>query len=205
VTPQQISRLAESGIIVSLGHSEASGEEAKAALAAGARAFTHLYNAMSQMTAREPGMVGTALTDEESYVSLIADGHHVSDAAMKIAFAAKRPDRIMLVTDAMPPAAGGRDQFEIHGRHVALRNGRLELADGTLAGSNLTMDQAVRHCVNHLHVRLPHALRMASLSPATFLGCDDRLGRIAPGYLASLVHLGDDLKAQRTWVEGASA
>ena len=108
----------------------------------------------------------------------------------------------MLVTDAMPTAAGGPSSFELQGRRVTLNGGRLELSDGTLAGSNLTMDEALRHCVLGLDLGLAQALRMASLNPASFLGRDQELGRIAPGYLASLVHLGDDLRAKATWIGG---
>jgi N-acetylglucosamine-6-phosphate deacetylase len=202
VPPEYITRLANAGICVSLGHAEATAREALAALRAGATAFTHVFNAMSQLTGREPGMVGAALADRRSFCGLIADGLHVHDTAMKVVMAAKPKDRIMLVTDAMPPAAGGPDSFELQGRIATRKNGRLELPDGTLAGSNLTMDAAVRYCVNVLGVSLEDALRMASLSPATFLGLDDSLGMIAPDYIASLVHLGDDLTVQRTWVEG---
>ena len=106
------------GVLVSLGHSDASYDEARQALDAGARAFTHLYNAMSQMNGREPGMVGAALSDAESYVGIIADGHHVHDAALRVAFAAKNPARMMLITDAMPTAAGGPSSFELQGRKV---------------------------------------------------------------------------------------
>ena len=202
VAPELIRMLSARGVLVSLGHSDATLAEAEAALAAGARAFTHLYNAMSQMNGREPGMVGAALSDCDSYVGVIADGFHVHDAAMKVALAAKPRDRIMLITDAMPPAAGGPDRFELQGRQVLRRNGRLELEDGTLAGSNLTMDEAVRYCVNYLHVPLPDALRMASRNPATFLLRDHDLGQIAPGFLASLVHVSDDLHVLNTWIEG---
>src|SRR5262249_17146148 len=151
-----------------------------------------LFNAMSQLENRKPGMVGVALADRESYCSIIADGHHVDDIALKVALAAKPRDRIMLVTDAMSSAAGGPGSFDLQGRRGTRADARLELADGTLAGSDLTMDAAVRYCVNRLGVGLEDALRMASLNPATFLGRGHDLGRIAPGYLASLVHLGDD-------------
>jgi N-acetylglucosamine-6-phosphate deacetylase len=208
VKPAMVKALAERGALVSLGHSDASCEEARLALEAGARAFTHLYNAMSQMNGREPGMVGAALSDPESYVGIIADGHPVHDAALRVAFAAKNPARMMLVTDAMPTAAGGPSSFELQGREVRRNNGtRLELPDGTLAGSNLTMDEAVRHCVKGLGLDLAQSLRMASLNPAAFLGRDHELGRIAPGHLASLVHLGDDLLGddwgvKATWIGG---
>lgn len=202
VPPDLIRSLAEKGVLISLGHSEASLAEVTQALVSGARAFTHLFNAMSQMNGREPGMVGAALADPNSFCGLIADGHHVHDAAMKVALAAKPGDRMMLVTDAMPTAAGGPEFFELQGRRVHLENGKLVLDDGTLAGSNLTMDEAVRYCVERLGVSLEDALRMASLNPASFLRRDHDLGRIQPGYLASLVHLSDDLQVLKTWIDG---
>ena len=202
VAPKLIKSLTEKGVLVSLGHSEANLAEVTKALASGARAFTHLFNAMSQMNGREPGMVGAALADHDSYCGLIADGFHVHDAAMKVALAAKPRSRIMLVTDAMPTAAGGPDSFELQCRKIHLKNGKLQLDNNTLAGSNLTMDEAVRYCVERLGVALEDALRMASLNPASFLRRDHELGRIKPGYLASLVHLNDDLHVLETWIGG---
>ena len=202
VAPPMIKSLAEKGVLISLGHSEASLAEVTKALASGARAFTHIFNAMSQMNGREPGMVGAALTDRNSYCGLIADGYHVHDAAMKVALAAKPRDRMMLITDAMPTAAGGPDSFELQGRVVHRENGKLLLDDGTLAGSNLTMDEAVRYAVERLGVTLEDALRMASLNPSSFLRRAHELGRIKPGYLASLVHLDDDLHVHNTWIDG---
>jgi N-acetylglucosamine-6-phosphate deacetylase len=199
---ESIAELARRGVLVSLGHSEASYEEARAAVQAGARAFTHLFNAMSAPIGREPGMVGAALDLADTFIGIIADGHHVHRANLRIAFAAKRRDRCMLVTDAMPPAAGGPDQFDLQGRRVTSTNGCLRLDDGTLAGSVLTMDEAVRYVVNVVGLDLGDALAMASRVPATFLRRDNELGRIAPGHLASLVHLDDDLRVLETWVEG---
>ncbi|MFO1034123.1 MAG: N-acetylglucosamine-6-phosphate deacetylase [Hyphomicrobiales bacterium] len=201
VEARMIRRLAQAGVRVSLGHAEARFAEARAALDAGATAFTHLYNAMSQLTGREPGMVGAALSDEKSFIGIIADGHHVHDVSLWLAFATTPLSRFILVSDAMPPAAGGPDQFLLQGRMVTRVKGRLQLDDGTLAGSNLTMDEAVRHCVGKLGVPLAAALQMASRNPARFLGLDD-LGVIAPGARASLVHLDDDLAVKQTWVDG---
>jgi N-acetylglucosamine-6-phosphate deacetylase len=202
VRPDLVGRLAAGGVLVSLGHAEASYAEARAALDAGATAFTHLYNAMTQLTGREPGMVGAALSDPSSFIGVIADGHHVDDASLRIAFAAKSLDRFMLISDAMSPAAGGPDSFELMGRRVSTVNGRLQLDDGTLAGSRLTMDEAVRYCVERLRVDLAAALRMASTVPAAFLRRGADLGRIAPGCLANLVHLDDQLKVRETWISG---
>ncbi|PZF75698.1 N-acetylglucosamine-6-phosphate deacetylase [Aestuariivirga litoralis] len=202
VRPELVQRLTQAGVLVSLGHSDATYAEARAALDAGARSITHLFNAMSQMTGREPGLAGAALEDAEAYAGIIADGHHVHDAALKAAFAARPAARMMLITDAMPTAAGGPDQFELQGRTVTRHNGRLSLADGTLAGSDLTMEAAVRYCVGHLGMELATVLRMASLNPASFLRCESELGRIAPGHLASMVLLGDDLAVKQTWING---
>lgn len=199
--PEMIRALTAKGVIVSLGHAEATAGEAQQAFVAGARGVTHVFNAMSQLGHRAPGLVGAALANPNCWCGLIADGHHVDPVVLKIALAAKSRDKFMLVTDAMSPAAGGPDRFTLQGREVVARHGRLELADGTLAGANITMDMAVRYCVKTLGIPLADVLRMASLNPARFLGCDGEFGRIAPGYLANLVHLSDDLHVQRTWIE----
>jgi N-acetylglucosamine-6-phosphate deacetylase len=205
VSPEIIGSLTKAGIIVSLGHSEANATEAQAALAAGARGFTHLFNAMSQLQNREPGMVGAALADASSYCSIIADGHHVHPLVLKVTLKMKPSGSLFLVTDAMPPAAGGPPRFALQGREVIARNGRLELKEGTLAGSILTMDEAVRFCVAILGLDLAEALRMAALYPARFLKIDGDLGRIGPGYRANLVHLTDALAVTRTWIDGEAS
>jgi N-acetylglucosamine-6-phosphate deacetylase len=201
VSASEISALARAGIKVSLGHSEANFAETSTALKAGASAFTHLFNAMSQMTAREPGMVGAALADKDSFIGIIADGFHIHDATLKIALSATATDRFMLTSDAMPPAAGGPDSFLLQGRRVTRHEGRLLLEDGTLAGSNLTMDEALRHCVHVLGLPLAKVLQMASRNPAHFLGRGD-LGHLAPGCRANLVFLDDNLQVKRTWIDG---
>ena len=202
VPPETIRRLTQGGIIVSLGHSDATCAEAQLGLAAGATCFTHLYNAMSQLAGREPGMVGAALLRKDSYVGLIADGFHVHDDAMKLAISCKGSERCVLVSDAMPSAAGGPDHFELQGRKVLVKNGKLQLHDGTLAGSNLTMDAAVRYCISALGIKPEQALRMASRTPAECIGRGGELGRILPGYFASLVHLDGEFNVTRTWVSG---
>jgi N-acetylglucosamine-6-phosphate deacetylase len=200
VAPEQIRILRVAGINVCLGHAEATSVQVTAAVQAGATGFTHLYNAMSQLNARDPAMVGTAFCTE-TYAGLIADGFHVHDDLLKLAIKMK-PGKIMLVTDAMSSAAGGADQFLLQGRKVTLSSGRLTLPDGTLAGSNLTMDAALRHCVNALDLPLEQALPLTSTNAAAFLGLAGSLGRIAPGYFASLVHLDSNLNVQQTWVDG---
>ncbi len=205
-SPAQIRRLADNGVTVSIGHSDASYEVATAAADAGARGVTHLFNAMSQLGHRAPGVVGAALDHGGLWCGIIADGHHVAPAALRVALAAKRgPGRLFLVSDAMPPAGAPGDTFALTGRAVARRDGRLTLADGTLAGSDLTMDRAVRFAVDHLDQPLAEALRMASLYPALLLGLDSTRGRIARGYAADLVLLDDALAVRRHWIGGEAS
>ncbi len=201
VSPRLISALSQRGVLISLGHAEATEVEVQQALDAGARAFTHVFNAMSQLNGRQPGMVGSCLADRESYCGVIVDGLHVDDVALKVLFAAKAKDRIMLITDAMSAAAGGPDRFELQGRTAQRVGNRLQLEDGTLAGSIVTMDEAVRRSLQ-LGVGLEDALRMASLVPAHFLRKQNELGRIAEGFSASMVHLSDDLHVNKTWIDG---
>lgn len=202
VPPEMIEKLVSAGVTVSLGHAEATADQAVAALAAGASGFTHLFNAMSQLGHRAPGMVGAALADPAAYCGLIADGFHVDPLALRVALRAKPADRLVLVSDAMPPAAGGPDHFALQGRAVERRDGRLVLGDGTLAGSNLTMDEAVRFAVQRLGVPLATALAMASAHPAAWVGLTHQVGRVATGLRADLVLLGGNLAVRQVWLAG---
>ena len=164
---------------------------------------THLFNAMSQLGNREPGLVGAALDAEGVRAGLIADGVHVAPVAMRVALAAKRgADGIFLVTDAMAVAGTGLDRFTLNGREILRRDGRLTLADGTLAGADIDMAGAIRVLVREVGVALPQALRMASAVPAAVIGMGDRLGRLAPGRAADLVHLDAELGLRGVWRAG---
>jgi N-acetylglucosamine-6-phosphate deacetylase len=198
----RIARLVAAGVIVSLGHTEATAEEARAAFAAGVGVVTHLFNAMSQFGSRAPGLVGATLAERNVVCGLIADGCHVHDVAMRAAFNAKGPRGIALVSDAMPPAAGGPQAFTLQGRRVARSGGRLVADDGALAGSTITVVDAVRHMVDALGLPLADALAMATATPARLLRLDDRVGRLAPGRRADLVHLSDDLALRGVWRGG---
>jgi N-acetylglucosamine-6-phosphate deacetylase len=201
--PRLIRRLTDGGITVSLGHTDASYESAMEAADAGARGITHLFNAMSQLQHRAPGVVGAAFDHGGLWGGIIADGHHVHPAALTSALRAKKgPGRLFLVTDAMPTAGDAGDVFFLNGRKVTRRDGLLTLEDGTLAGSDLTMDAALRFTVDNLGVGLGEALRMASLYPAQFLRLDDRRGRIAPGCVADFVHLDGSLGVEGVWIGG---
>jgi N-acetylglucosamine-6-phosphate deacetylase len=202
VTTDLITRLVEAGIIVSIGHSDASAEEAQAAFQAGATAVTHLYNAMSQLGHREPGVVGAALADPTIICGLIADGHHLHEAAARAAFNAKGAGGIALVSDAMPPVAGGPDVFTLEGQRVSRIGTRLTLDDGTLAGAAITLMDAVRYTTGTLGIGLADALKMATLTPARLLRLDDRIGRLRSGCRADLVHIADDLSVKGVWIAG---
>ena len=197
-----IARLAQAGIVVSLGHSDASAEEAQAVFDAGASAVTHLYNAMSQLSSRAPGVVGATLADPRIICGLIADGEHAHALAYRLALAAKGPRGIALVSDAMPPAAGGPDVFELQGRRMTRVGAKLTAEDGTLAGTAITMRDAVDYVVNVLKLPLADALMMATLTPARLLRVDNQIGRLAPGFRADLVHLTDDLEVAGVWTGG---
>jgi N-acetylglucosamine-6-phosphate deacetylase len=200
--PALIARLADAGIIVSLGHSDATDRDALLAFDAGARSVTHLFNAMSPLHHRAPGLAGAALSDRRAICGLIADGVHVSATAVRVALAAKGVDGIALVSDAMPPAAGGPAEFLLQGRQVYRVGNHLELIDHTLAGASITLLDAVRWLVQVLDVPLVDALHMASWTPARLIGLNHRYGLLAQGYRASFIHLDEQLRLRQTWVDG---
>lgn len=202
VAPGLVREFAARGVVVCLGHSGASYEQARAALDAGARGFTHLYNAMSPLQSRAPGVVGAALEDRASWCGLIVDGHHVHPAALRVALAAKPRGRLMLVTDAMPPVGGRLDRYTLAGATITCRDGRCVTPDGVLAGSALDMAGAVRNAVSMLGVELAEAARMAAAYPADFLGLAASHGRIEAGLRADLVELDAGLAVHRTWIGG---
>lgn len=191
VTPDQIRALTRAGIHVSLGHSNATDLEAKAAIDAGARAITHLFNAMSQCEGRAPGLVGATLADPRVICGLIADGHHVAPTAILAALAAKGPEGIALISDAMPSAAGGPDHFTLQGRLVRRHDKKLTLDDGTLAGADITMLDAVQYMLS-LGLPLVDVLQMATRTPARLIGLEGQIGAMRSGYPADFVHLGPD-------------
>ena len=201
VPADAIRRLTSAGVIVSAGHTHATGEQIFEALRNGLRGFTHLFNAMSQLGAREPGVVGAALYDENSWCGIIVDGHHVDPKVLKIALRAAPLRRFMLVSDAMP-SVGGSKAFTLGGQKISVIDGKCVNVEGTLAGSDLDMASAVRNAVLMLGLDIADAIAMATSNPAAFLGLDHELGRIAPGCRANLVLLGDELQVVETWIDG---
>lgn len=196
-----IRALTQNGVVVAAGHSLATYEDIERGIAEGLRGVTHLFNAMSQMEGRAPGLVGAAFA-HDLIAGLIVDGHHVHPAALRAAYRAKGAAELMLVTDAMPTVGSNSNEFSIGDTVITARDGALRDADGTLAGSTLDMASAVRNAMSMLQVDFAAASQMASATPAALLGLSETHGRIAPGCRADLVHLDDDFHVRSTWING---
>lgn len=203
VDKEQISALSDAGVIVSLGHTDAGFATCRAAFDAGARVATHLFNAMSPLGNREPGLVGAVLASGAVSAGIIADGIHVHPASLRVALAAKAgPGSLFLVTDAMAPAGTDMRSFRLNGREIRRENGRLTLTDGTLAGADLDMTRALRVITRDAGLALDRALAMATSVPARVAGLGDRSGALAPGRQADFVHLSDGLELRGVWQRG---
>ncbi len=198
---EAIELLLEEGALASAGHTETTYEEVTRAVDAGLGLGTHLYNAMRPLAHREPGTVGALLTDDRVRVGIIADGVHVHEAALRLAYRARGSEGLILVTDAMQAAGMPPGDYELGGRKVRLEDGAVRLPDGTLAGSALTMDEAVRNTVRFLGVSLTQAVRMASEAPAAALNLDGK-GKVAAGCDADFVLLDAEGAVLETIVAG---
>lgn len=207
VTPEQIAALVDAGAVVSVGHSDADAARVAAAFAAGASMVTHLFNAMSQLGNREPGVVGAALADDRVFAGLIADGIHVHPVSIEIARRAKAqgPGRLFLVTDAMSQTGTDLTELTLNGRTITRADGALRLADGTLAGADLDMIDAVVFMHRKIGVPLDEVLRMAALYPAQAMGIEDIYGHLRPGALANFVHVSEALSVRSTWINAERA
>jgi N-acetylglucosamine-6-phosphate deacetylase len=194
--------LAAAGVRVSAGHSEASADVVLRAVDDGLTGVTHLYNAMPPLAGRAPGIVGAALSEARLIAGLIADGLHVDSISIRAAFAAKSADGIVLVSDAMPTVGSDLTSFDLMGRSISLRDGKLTADDGTLAGAHLDMASAVRNAVTLANIPLEDALRSATLTPARFLGLEHERGALIPGARADFVALGTGLDVLSVWVDG---
>ena len=203
-SPELIQELVDAGVIVAAGHSNATYEEVRKALNAGVSGFTHLFNAMSPLESRAPGVVGAALDDAKSWCGLIVDGHHVHPAALRVAVAAKPRGCCLLVTDAMSSVGAADKSFELNGRAITVADGKCVTADGTLAGSDLDMATAVQNATTMLGIDTTEAVRMASAYPAAALGLERELGQIKAGCRANLVLADRDTSVIDTWIDGRS-
>ncbi|MEP3199119.1 MAG: N-acetylglucosamine-6-phosphate deacetylase [Lentilitoribacter sp.] len=203
VDSDQIAQLSACGIHLSLGHSAATAQEAKQAFNAGVSSVTHLFNAMSPLTHREPGIVGAALNTEDVYCGLIADGFHVNADAINIALQMKKGSgKLFLVTDAMSTIGTDQLEFELNGRTVKRQDGRLTLTDGTLAGADLDMISAVRFMIKETNCDMEEALRMASSYPAQYLNVAHEYGQLSHNAFANFIHMTDQIEILSVWQNG---
>ena len=203
-TPEMISRLARAGVILAAGHTNASYDVMREALSQGVTGFTHLFNAMSPLTGREPGVVGAALSDQKSYCGIIADGRHVHPDVLKLALKCKPHDRFMLVTDAWANVGTALTSFKLQGATITIKDGVCVDENGVLAGSAMDMSRATRNAMSLLGLDLHGAVTMASRAPASFLGLADH-GEIAKGMRANFVAADDALDVQNVWIDGGRA
>lgn len=207
VSAEQISQLTTAGIIVSLGHSNASYAESMNAYEQGARCATHLFNAMSGLNHREPGLVGATLMHDDAYTGLIADGVHVHASAIKTALRTKNEankgcGKVFLVSDAMATAGTDMTEFSLDERTIFRKQGHLQLADGTLAGADTDMLSSIRYLTNTVGIDNKDAVRMASQYPSECIGAEHHLGLLLPGYQANIVYLNTQDQLQQVWVDG---
>ncbi|MDK9765007.1 N-acetylglucosamine-6-phosphate deacetylase [Vibrio sp. D420a] len=199
--PEHIERLHKAGVVVSIGHTNATYAEARKGFESGITFATHLFNAMTPMVGREPGVVGAIYDTPEVYAGIIADGFHVDYANIRIAHKIKG-EKLVLVTDATAPAGADMEYFIFVGKKVYYRDGKCVDENGTLGGSALTMIEAIQNTVEHAGIALDEALRMATLYPATAMGVENKLGRIKKGMVANLAVFDRDFNVKATVVNG---
>lgn len=202
VDTRHIRQLKAAGVLIAAGHTEATFEQMQGAQQAGLDGVTHLFNAMSALTGREPGAVGAAFTNDALWASVIADGHHVHPASIALAARAKPKGKLILVSDAMATVGGSNTAFALYDERIELRDGKLINREGKLAGSAIALIDAVRYTHQHVGLPLAEALRMASLYPAQILDTAATLGRLAPGYRADIVHFDDTVTPLNVWAGG---
>ena len=196
-----IAALVKNGVTVAAGHTLATYEEMQRVIEEGLSGVTHLFNAMTQLESRAPGVVGASL-ESDIVCGIIVDGHHVHPASLRVAYRAKGNKGLMLVTDAMPTVGSDVTSFNLGGTEITSGEGMLRSSSGTLAGSDMDMASALRNCVEMMHVDLSSASRMASATPAAFLGLGATYGEISAGYRADLVHVDDRLDVRKVWIAG---
>jgi len=204
-TPEAIKSLTDRGVIVAAGHTQANYDQTIEAMDTGLTGFTHLFNAMKPMQSRDPGIIAAALEDHRAWCGIIADGHHVHPAMLRLALRAKVGEQIFLVTDAMPSVGSKDKQFSLGDLNVEVIDGKCVTASGTLAGSDLDMLSAVRNARDFLNISLERAVNMASRIPARFMRLGDQMGDIRVGQQANLVLINKNFEVVETWIDGVPA
>ena len=202
ISSQQLKQLTSLGIKTLAGHSDASYDKLDDAIKNGLDGFTHLFNAMGQISAREPGVVGSALHFENTFASIIVDLHHVHPSLIQLAYQLKPTGKLFFISDSMATINHGKPSFELYDEVVNESDGRLVNSEGKLAGSSITQIDAVKNAYQKCNIPLNQALAMASRYPAEYLGIENYLGSLKPGYRADLVHFDSNFKVHNTWVSG---
>jgi len=202
ISSQQLKHLTSLGIKTLAGHSDASYDELDDAIKNGLDGFTHLFNAMGQISAREPGVVGSALHFENTFASIIVDLHHVHPSLIQLAYQLKPTGKLFFISDSMATINHGKPSFELYDEVVNELDGRLVNSEGKLAGSSITQIDAVKNAYQKCNIPLNQALAMASRYPAEYLGIANHLGFLKPGYRADLVHFDSNFKVHNAWVSG---
>jgi len=202
VSTNDIKRMVSLGIKVCLGHTNADYKTAQAAMDAGADGFTHLFNAMSPIQGREPGVTGCALLNDHASCGIIIDGHHVDYASAKLALKTKPTGKVFLVSDAMSTIGTDQTEFSFFDRTIYLKDGRLTSTTGELAGAALDMAQAIENTHLGLGLPLDESIRMATQYPADYINQTDIRGTLTIEHQADFVVLSDDFKVQSTWIAG---
>ena len=202
ISSQQLKHLTSLGIKTLAGHSDASYDKLDDAIKNGLDGFTHLFNAMGQISAREPGVVGSALHFENTFASIIVDLHHVHPSLIQLAYQLKPKGKLFFISDSMATINHGKPSFELYDEVVNESDGRLVNSEGKLAGSSITQIDAVKNVYQKCNIPLNQALAMASRYPAEYLGIENHLGSLKPGYRADLVHFDSNFKVHNVWVSG---
>ncbi|WP_371398174.1 N-acetylglucosamine-6-phosphate deacetylase [Fretibacter rubidus] len=203
-TPDVIRTLTNRGVIVSAGHTLGTYDDGMSAIEAGLRGFTHLFNAMTPLASREPGIAAAAINDKRAWCGVIADGHHVHPAMLQMAFRAKAGRNIFLVTDAMPSVGAAHKDFSLDGQPITVTDGRCLTREGTLAGSDLDMMCAVRNAQAFFDISFSQAAELASIVPAQFLGLDNNYGSISVGQWANINLIDDNMSVTKSWIKGVT-
>ena len=202
ISTKQLKHLKSLGFKILAGHTDASYDQLEEAIKYGLDGFTHLFNAMGQISAREPGVVGSALTFDNTTASIIVDLHHVHPSLIQMAYKQKPQGKLFFVSDSMATIHHGEPSFELYDEVVSESNGRIINSEGKLAGSSITQIDAIKNAYQSCNIPLNEALAMASRYPAEYLGVANYLGSLESGYRADLTHFSLDLQVQNVWVAG---
>ena len=202
ISTKQLKHLKSLGFKILAGHTDASYDQLEEAIKYGLDGFTHLFNAMGQISAREPGVVGSALTFDNAAVSIIVDLHHVHPSLIQMAYKQKPQGKLFFVSDSMATIHHGEPSFELYDEIVSESKGRIINSEGKLAGSSITQIDAIKNAYQSCNIPLNEALAMASRYPAEYLGVANYLGSLKSGYRADLTHFDLDFQVQNVWVAG---